>query len=64
MSESQSTDNAAKLEDGSLNINLLDEEKKKGWFANLSNQQVLAITCAMFAMFVVAEIIGALVSTL
>jgi len=28
----------------------------------LSNQTVLAITCAMFAAFVIAEIIGALVS--
>lgn len=30
----------------------------------LSNQTVLAITCAMFAAFVIAEIIGALVRSL
>lgn len=29
----------------------------------LSNQRILSITCALFAIFVVAEIVGALVST-
>lgn len=37
-------------------------DENRSCVQRLSNQTVLAITCAMFAAFVIAEIIGALVS--
>lgn len=36
-------------------------DENRSCVQRLSNQTVLAITCAMFAAFVIAEIIGALV---
>lgn len=38
------------------------EDTEKSWIQRLSNQTVLGITCALFFIFVVAEVIGALVS--
>ena len=50
---------ATKVEEG--NRYLLDDEQQSSWINRLSNQTVLGVTCLMFFLFVVAEIIGALV---
>lgn len=56
----------SKAEKEDLEMNkFLMEEGSDGSCAcvkKLSNQTVLMITCALFALFVIAEIIGALVS--
>jgi len=44
------------------NDDKLKLESSRSCVQRLSNQTVLAITCAMFTAFVIAEIIGALVS--
>lgn len=41
---------------------LLEEDDNTSCVKKLSNQTVLGVTCLMFFLFVVAEIIGALVS--
>lgn len=55
--------NKSAQEDLELNKFLIDEESDGSCACvkKLSNQTVLIITCALFALFVVAEIIGALV---
>ena len=52
-----------KKENGDIEGNrfLLEEDRQVSCFSKLNNQTVLAITCSLFAIFVIAEIIGALV---
>jgi hypothetical protein len=55
-------DKSRAKEDIEGNRFLLDESENSSCIKSLSNQTVLGVTCLLFFLFVVAEIIGALVS--